>query len=105
MRALGVTSPRRHPSAPELPTIAETVPKYEFRSWIGILVPAGTPRAIVNRINAEFVKVVNTPEVRETLIAQGSDPETNTPEEFARFIRDEIARSARVVKTAGIKPE
>lgn len=105
LRALGVTSPRRHPSAPELPTVAETVPKYESRSWIGILVPAGTPRAIVNRINAAFVKVVNTPEVRETLIAQGSDPETNTPEEFARFIRDEIARSARVVKTAGIKPE
>jgi tripartite-type tricarboxylate transporter receptor subunit TctC len=105
LRGLGVTSPRKHPSAPELPTIAETVPNFESRSWIGVLVPAGTPREIVTRINAAVVKVVNTPEVRQALIAQGADPETNTPDEFARFIRDEVARAARVVKAAGIKPE
>jgi len=105
LRALGVTSPKRHPSLPEVPTIAETVPKYESRSWIGVLVPAGTPREIVNRINAAVVKVVNTPEVRQQLIAQGTDPETNTPEEFAKYIREEVARAARVVKAAGIKPE
>jgi tripartite-type tricarboxylate transporter receptor subunit TctC len=105
LRALGVTSPRRHPSAPEVPTIAETVPNFESRSWIGVLVPVGTPREIVNRINAAVVKVVNTPEVRQGLIAQGTDPETNTPEEFAWYIREEVARAARVVKAAGIKPE
>jgi tripartite-type tricarboxylate transporter receptor subunit TctC len=105
LRGLAVTSPRKHPSAPELPTIAETVPNFESRSWIGVLVPAGTPREIVTRINAAVVKVVNTPEVRQALIAQGADPETNTPDEFARFIRDEVARAARVVKAAGIKPE
>jgi len=105
LRALGVTSPRRHPSAPVVPTIAETIPKFESRSWIGVLVPAGTPRDIVNRINAALVKVVNAPEVRQALIAQGADPETNTPEEFAKYIREEVARATRVVKAAGIKPE
>ena len=69
-----------------------------------MLVPAGTPREIVTRINGALVKVVNTPEVRQALIAQGADPETNTPEEFARYIREEVARAARVVKAAGIKP-
>ncbi|MDB5812183.1 MAG: hypothetical protein JWN94_4305 [Betaproteobacteria bacterium] len=105
LRALGVTSPRRHPSLPEVPTIAETVSKYESRSWIGVLLPAGTPKDIVARINAAVVKVVNAPDIRQALIAQGTDPETNTPEEFGKYIRDEVARAARVVKAAGIKPE
>jgi len=105
LRGLGVTSPRRHPSAPEVPAIAETVPKFESRSWIGVLVPAGTPREIVNRINSALVKLVNTPEMKQTLTAQGADPATDTPEEFAKYIREEVARAARVVKAAGIKPE
>ena len=105
LRALGVTSPKRHPSSPDVPTIAETVPGYESRSWIGVLVPVGTPRDIVNRIHAAVVKVVNTPEIHQGLIAQGTDPETNTPEEFAKYIRGEVARAAKVVKAAGIKPE
>ena len=97
LRGLGITSPKRHPSAPDVPAIAETVPKFEARSWIGVLVPAGTPREIVNRLNS--------PEVREQLIAQGVDPETNTPDEFAVFLRNEVSRAAQVVKAAGIKPE
>ena len=105
LRGLGVTSPKRHPSAPELPTIAATVPKFESRSWIGVLMPAGTPRDIVGRVNSAIVKIVNTPDVRQALIAQGADPQTNTPEEFAKFIREEVARAARVVKAAGIRPE
>lgn len=105
LRGLGITSPKRHPSAPNVPAIAETVPKFEARSWIGVLVPAGTPREIVNRLNSVFVKLVNTPEVREQLIAQGVDPETNTPDEFAVFLRNEVSRAAQVVKAAGIKPE
>ena len=105
LRGLGVTSPHRHPSVPEVPTIAETVPGFESRSWIGVLVPAGTPREIVARANAAIVKIVNTPEVRQTLIVQGADPETDTPEAFGKFIRNEVARAARVVKAAGIKPE
>ena len=105
LRGLGVTSPQRHPSAPELPTIAETVPKFESRSWIGVLMPAGTPKEIIARVNAAVVKVVNTPDVKQALTAQGADPETNTPEAFAKFIREEVARAARVVKAAGLKPE
>ena len=105
LRGLGITSPKRHPSAPDVPAIAETVPKFEARSWIGVLVPAGTPREIVNRLNSVFVKLVNSPEVREQLIAQGVDPETNTPDEFAVFLRNEVSRAAQVVKAAGIKPE
>ncbi|MCC7414352.1 MAG: tripartite tricarboxylate transporter substrate binding protein [Gammaproteobacteria bacterium] len=105
LRGLGVTSPRRHPSAPELPTMAETLPGFESRSWIGVLMPAGTPRDIVTRVNAVLVKLVGSTEVRQALIAQGADPETNTPEEFARYIRQEVARAARVVKAAGIRPE
>ena len=105
LRGLGVTSPRRHPSVPELPTVSDTVPRFESRSWIGVLMPAGTPRDIVGRANSAIVKIVNTPEVRQALIGQGADPETNTPDAFAGFIREEVARAARVVKAAGIKPE
>jgi tripartite-type tricarboxylate transporter receptor subunit TctC len=90
---------------PELPTVSETVPHFESRSWIGVLMPARTPADIVGRANSAIVTVVNTPEVRQALIAQGADPETNAPEAFAKFIRDEVARAARVVKAAGIKPE
>lgn len=105
LRGLAVTSPRRHPSAPELPTMADTIPQFESRSWIGVLMPAGTPKEIVARVNGAIVKIVNTPDVRQALITQGTDPETNTPEAFAKFIRAEVARAARVVKAAGIKPE
>ena len=105
LRALGVTSPKRHPSLPEVPTIAETVPTFESRSWIGVLMPAGVPRAIVDRANAAIVKVVNSTEVRQSLVAQGADPETGTPEALHALIREEVARAARVVKAAGIRPE
>jgi tripartite-type tricarboxylate transporter receptor subunit TctC len=67
--------------------------------------PASAPKEIVARVNAAIVKVVNMPDVRQALIAQGADPQTNTPQEFAKFIREEVARAARVVKAAGIKPE
>ncbi|HEX2825913.1 MAG TPA: tripartite tricarboxylate transporter substrate binding protein [Burkholderiales bacterium] len=105
LRGLAVSSPKRHPSVPELPTVAETIPKFESRSWIGVLMPAGTPKDVITRVNAVIVKTVNTPEVRKALIDHGADPETNSPEDFARFIRDEVARAARVVKASGIKPE
>jgi tripartite-type tricarboxylate transporter receptor subunit TctC len=105
LRGLAVTSPRRHPSVSELPTVADTIPNFESRSWIGVLMPAGTPKDIVAQVNGVIVKTVNTPEVRQALINQGTDPETNTPEAFAKFIRDEVARAARVVKAAGIQPQ
>jgi len=106
LRGLGVTGPRRHPSLPEMPTIAETaVPGFEVRSWFGLLMPAGTPRAIVDQVNAMVRKVMALPHIRERLIAQGTDPETDTPEEFARFIREDIVKQARAARAAGLKPE
>jgi tripartite-type tricarboxylate transporter receptor subunit TctC len=105
LRGLAVTSPHRHPSVPELPPVSDTVPQFESRSWIGVLMPAGTPTDIVARVNGAIVSIVNTPEVRQALIARGTDPETDTPEAFGKFIRAEVARAARVVKAAGIKPQ
>jgi tripartite-type tricarboxylate transporter receptor subunit TctC len=106
LRGLGVTSPRRHPSLPEIPSIAEAaLPGYQTGSWYGILAPAGTPREVVNRINAAVVKLVNAADIRDALIAQGGDPETSTPEELARLMKEELARSAQIVKAAGVKPE
>lgn len=103
---LGVTSPRRHPSLPDIPTIAEAaLPGYQTGSWYGILAPAGTPREVVNRINAAVVKLVNAADIRDALIAQGGDPETSTPEELARLMKDELVRSAAIVRAAGVKPE
>ena len=106
LRGLGVTSARRHPSLPEIPTIAEAaLPGYQAGSWYGILAPAGTPRDIVIRLNAAVVKLVNASDIREALISQGGDPETGTPEELARLMKEEIARSAQIVRAAGVKPE
>jgi tripartite-type tricarboxylate transporter receptor subunit TctC len=106
LRGLGVTSARRHPSLPDLPAVAEAgLPGYQTGSWYGILVPAATPRDIVNRVNAAVLKLVNAADIRDALIAQGGDPETGTPEELARLMKEELARSAAIVKSAGVKPE
>jgi tripartite-type tricarboxylate transporter receptor subunit TctC len=106
LRGLGVTSPLRHPSIPDIPTIAEAaLPGYEMQSWFGILVPAGTPRDIVNRINAVAVKLVNTPTTKAALIAQGTDPETDTPEGFARLIKDELARNVKLLRAIGVEAQ
>jgi tripartite-type tricarboxylate transporter receptor subunit TctC len=106
LRALGVTSLTRHPSIPELPTLAEAaLPGYAVNSWYGIVVPAGTRAEIVNRINAAFVGVLKLPEVKAALVAQGSDAAPGTPEQFARLIKDDLARNAKIVQAAGVSPE
>jgi len=106
LRALGVTSARRAPGAPDIPTIAEAgVPGYEATQWFGVLAPTGTPRDIVNRLHNEVVRVLKTPEVRNRLSADGAEPVGSTPEEFAAYIRSETAKWAGVIKSAGIKPE
>ena len=106
LRALGVTSARRATGAPEVTTIAEAgVPGYEAVQWFGILAPAGTPRAVVERVHREAVRVLQNPEVRQRLVADGAEPVAGTPEEFAAFLRAETAKWAKVVKAIGIKPE
>jgi tripartite-type tricarboxylate transporter receptor subunit TctC len=104
LHALAVTSAKRSAAMPDLPTIAEAgVPGYDSSSWFGVLAPAGTPREIVSRLNAEIVKALSAPEIRERLQSQGAEPVGNTPEQFAAFIRGEIAKWAKVVKDSGAK--
>jgi tripartite-type tricarboxylate transporter receptor subunit TctC len=104
LRALGVTSARRADALPDVPTIAEAgVPGYEASSWFGLTAPAGTPAPVVVRIQQTVAKAFATPEVREKLLGQGAEPVANTPEAFGQYIRDEIAKWAKVVKASGAK--
>jgi tripartite-type tricarboxylate transporter receptor subunit TctC len=105
LRALGVSSAKRLPSLPDVPAIAETVPGYEARGWNGILAPAGTPKAIVDRLNREIVLVLQTPEFLRQLATEGAVPVGNSPSEFAAVIRADLEKWAKVVKEAGIRPE
>jgi tripartite-type tricarboxylate transporter receptor subunit TctC len=105
LRALGVTSGKRASGLPDIPAIAETVPGYEAIQWYGLLAPAGTPRDIVNKVQAETAKVLFLPEVKERLSADGAEPVGNRPDEFAAYIRAEFAKWGRVVKSAGVKLE
>jgi len=106
LRALGVTSLRRHASIPEIPAIAETaLPDYQVQSWYGILVAAGTRSDIVSRINAAVTSALKMPETKAALIAQGGDPDPGSPDEFARLIKDELVRNAKITKAAGMTTE
>jgi tripartite-type tricarboxylate transporter receptor subunit TctC len=106
VRALAVTSRARSSLLPEVPTLAESgLTGYEAGSWYGILAPAGTPRDIIMRLNAEIVRAVRQPELRERLAGEGADPIGGTPEEFSAHIRTELARMGKLVRDARIKPE
>ena len=103
LKALAVTSAKRSPALPDLPTVAEAanLPGYEATSWFGILVPANTPPDLVKLINTEVVRGINSPAIRERYAAMGAEPVGNTPEQFANFIKSEIAKWTRVVKESG----
>ena len=105
VKAIAITSAKRSPTAPEYPTVSESgLPGYESVSWYGILATAGTPRPIVERLNAEIRKIVATPEVRDAFSNQGAEPVTDTPEEFAAIVRADVTKWARIVKATGAKP-
>jgi tripartite-type tricarboxylate transporter receptor subunit TctC len=103
LKALAVTGAKRSPALPDLPTVAEAanLPGYEATSWFGILVPANTPPDLVKLINTEVVRAINSPAVRERYAAMGAEPVGNSPEQFANFIKSEIAKWTRVVKASG----
>ena len=103
LRAIGIATKQRHPLLPDVPTIGETVPGFEVSPWYGLFAPAGTPRAIIDRLNADLVKVMNSPEIHARMTTLGWDPVTNTPEQFAAQIKSELAIWADVVKKSGAK--
>jgi len=104
LRALAVTSIRRSPALPDIPTIAETgISGYEASSWFGVLAPAGTPKDVVAKIQADIAKALNAPEIKERLSGQGAEPVGNTPEQFAEHIKAESAKWAKVVRDSGAK--
>ncbi len=105
LRAIGVTSPKRLAVLPEVAAVAETVPGYEAGSWYAVMVPAGTPRAIIDRLNQESVKAVRIAEIQSRLIAAGVELETLTPEQLSAKIRTETERWGKVVKAAGVKQQ
>jgi len=106
LRPIAVTSAKRSPAAPDIPTIAESgLPGYEATSWYGILAPARTPPQIVARLHEVLVSVIGAPDMQDKLAAQGLDPVGNTPQQFAAVIKSEIAKWAKVVKASGAKPE
>ena len=106
MKALAVSTAQRSALAPEVPTVAEAgVPGYELAVWFGVLAPAGTPRDIVARLNAEIVKALNSPDVKDRFARQGVEVRTSTPEQFGEFLRAEVARWAKVIQDAGIKAD
>jgi tripartite-type tricarboxylate transporter receptor subunit TctC len=106
LRALAVIAPQRLPALPEVPTVAEAgLPGFEVTTWYGILAPSGTPRPIIARLNAELVKVMHSPEMKERLAGIGTDPVTSTPEEFAAYIQAEIGKWGDVIRKANLRAD
>jgi len=106
VRALAVTSSKRLSVLPDVPTVAESgVPGFEFHSWYGLWGPANLPRPVVERLNAEIARWITSPEVRVQFEQLGYETQPGTPEDFARFVRDDSALSAKIIRDAGIKAE
>jgi len=106
MKALGVSTAKRSALAPEVPSIDEAgVPGYDLSVWFGVLTPAGTPREIVQRLNTEIVKILQSADVKERFFKQGVDVQTSSPEQFDAFVKSEVARWAKVIKEAGIRAD
>jgi tripartite-type tricarboxylate transporter receptor subunit TctC len=106
LRLIGVSTPARLAAFPDVPTISESgLPGFEFRSWFVVVAPAGTPRAIVAKLNAEIRKAIADPAVREKLIQQGFTVVGSSPEELGAMTREQLARYAKLMKQAGIKAD
>jgi tripartite-type tricarboxylate transporter receptor subunit TctC len=105
-RALAVTTAKRNAQLPDVPTMIESgVPGFEVTVWYGIFAPAGVPKAVVAKLNADLVKTLNLPDVKDRMAQQGADPAPTTPEQFAAFQKSEVAKWAQVVKTSGARAD
>jgi tripartite-type tricarboxylate transporter receptor subunit TctC len=105
LRALALTSAKRQPSMPDVPTIGESIPGYRAEAFQGMVVPAGVPRPIIDKIAAEVGRIVRLPEIAERFRLDGAVPVGSTPKEFAAFLKGEMQKWGRVIKDAGIKAE
>jgi tripartite-type tricarboxylate transporter receptor subunit TctC len=105
IRALGVASSKRSPALPEVPAINESLKGFEADSWFGLMMPAGTPREIINKVSAETVKILSIQEVKDRLLTQGGVAAGGTPEQLAERIKADIAKWGKVARTAGIRIE
>jgi tripartite-type tricarboxylate transporter receptor subunit TctC len=105
IRALAQTTAKRSGAAPDVPTVAETVPGFEATTWFAVFAPAGTPRDVVAKVNAEMQRVFKLPDVAEKLKSLGLEPWISTPEELAAYQQKEIAKWAKVVKDSGAKAD
>ena len=106
LRALAVTGAKRSLALPEIPTIAEAaLPSYELTSWMSILVPAATPRPVIDTLNSAVVRLIALPENRERMIKAGSEPASSTPEELAKRMAEGVEKYGRIAKLVGLKPE
>ena len=103
---LAVTTPRRSAVLPDVPTMAEAaLPGYEFQAWFGVFAPARTPRPIVEKLSKEIARIVELPDIRKQMQAQGEEARPSSPEEFSKFVRAEIDKISRIVKQAGVRIE
>jgi tripartite-type tricarboxylate transporter receptor subunit TctC len=105
LRAIAVTTPKRLPSNPELPAMAEALPGFEVVGWYGVIGPAGMPQPLVQKLHAELVKILNLPDVKSRIESDGSEPVGSSPEEFRRFMHADQTKWAKVVKESGAKLE
>jgi tripartite-type tricarboxylate transporter receptor subunit TctC len=105
LRAIAVTTPKRLPSNPELPAMAEALPGFEVVGWYGVIGPASMPQPLVQKLHAELVRILNLPDVKSRIEADGSEPVGSSPDEFRRFMQADLAKWAKVVKESGAKLE
>ena len=105
LRPIAMTSAKRAPIAPEIPTVAETVPGYEHEPWNGMFAPAGIPKPVLAKISAAVTRALHEPEIRKVFESEGASPVGSTPEEFGVVLKPEIAKWTKVAKAANIKLE
>ncbi|MGP1609117.1 MAG: Bug family tripartite tricarboxylate transporter substrate binding protein, partial [Burkholderiales bacterium] len=105
LRGIAVTSEKRSALAPELPTVAETIPGFQFDSWWGLVAPAKTPNDIITKLNGQLLQIVKQPDVKERFATLGLEPKGTSPQEYAAFIKSEIDKVARITKAIGLQPE
>ena len=103
LKGLAITTPKRVPSMPDLPAVAEVLPGFEVVGWYGVIGPANMPAPIVTRLHAELIRILNSPDIRERIVADGSEPVGSSPEEFRRFMHADLAKWSKVVKDSGAK--